>query len=62
MAKTRKQPKERISRLGLADPRTGSERIAGMVNRVFQGAHAGRKYDDSPSEMARRRKLDKKKK
>lgn len=47
---------------GLADPRTGEERIAGLVNRVLSGnANAPvRKWDDSPAKMAENRAKSKK--
>ena len=55
--------KERIYRVGLADPRTGPERIAGLVNRaVTVGRKAPvRSYDDSPSVMARKKAATRKK-
>lgn len=47
--------KERIYRAGLADPRGGAERIAGLVNRVASGNKNApvRRYDDSPSQVAK---------
>jgi len=53
-----KQPdKERIYRLGLADPRTGAERIAATINRVASGNRKApvRQYDDTLMQMARNR-------
>lgn len=49
--------KEKIYKVGLADPRSGKERALGLVNRVVQGfAQAPvRKYDDSPSVMAKKK-------
>lgn len=47
---------ERLHRIGLADPRTGRERLAGVINRAVQPASVrrqDRRYDDSPSKMAR---------
>jgi len=50
--------KEKMSRLGLADPRSGAERVAGLVNRVASGNRKSpvRKYDDTPAQMAAKRK------
>lgn len=50
--------KEKMSRLGLADPRSGGERLAGLINRVASGNRKSpvRKYDDSPTVMAQKRK------
>lgn len=47
--------KERVYRAGLADPRSGAERVAGLVNRVASGNKAAtvRRYDDSPTQMAK---------
>lgn len=47
--------KERIYKAGGSDPRTGSERVAGLVNRALTGQRKapGRSYDDSPSQMAK---------
>jgi hypothetical protein len=47
--------KERIYRMGLADPRSGSERVVGLINRVVtgQGKAPVRQYDDSPTQMAK---------
>ena len=47
---------ERIHRLGLADPRTGRERLGAMIGRA--GAtkttkRQDRRWDDSPEKMAR---------
>lgn len=47
---------ERINRLGLADPRTGRERLGAMIGRA--GAtkttkRQDRRWDDSPEKMAR---------
>lgn len=60
MAKT---PKERIYKAGLGDPRTGPERIAGVVNRALSGNRKapGRAYDDSPTVMARNKAASRKK-
>ncbi len=46
--------KERVYRLGMADPRSGPERIMGMVNKAFANKVAKkqhRSYDDSPEQM-----------
>lgn len=60
MAKKR-APKEQIYRQGMADPRTGPERIAGLVNRAAQVDRKApvRRYDDSPATMAKNRKKKK---
>lgn len=49
--------KERIYRVGLADPRTGAERLAGLVNRAVSGNRKApvRQYDDSAAVMAKNR-------
>jgi len=56
-----KRDKENIYRMGMADPRTGPERLAGVVNRVVQGYRNApiRSYDDSPTQMAITRKAGK---
>lgn len=48
---------ERVYKLGLADPRTGPERVAGTVNRAVQVDRKSpvRRYDDSPAVMAKNR-------
>ena len=53
----KKAPAEKIYRAGLADPRSGVERAAGLVNRALSGNRKspGRAYDDSPSQMAKAR-------
>lgn len=53
--------REKIYKAGLADPRSGAERFAGMFNRVASGNKNSpmRYYDDSPSEMAAKRKASK---
>lgn len=53
---------ERIYRQGLADPRSGSERLAGTVNRAVQVDRKSpvRRYDDSPAVMAKNRAAVKK--
>lgn len=53
--------KERVYKAGLADPRSGSERIAGLVNRVASGNRKSpvRQYDDSPTQMAKNRTASK---
>lgn len=53
---------EKIYKVGLADPRSGKERALGLVNRVVQGfAQAPvRRYDDSPSVMAKKKAAGKK--
>lgn len=55
--------KETIKRLGLADPRTGPERVTGLVNRVLSGNKNApvRRYDDTPAQMAAKRGASKKK-
>lgn len=48
--------RERIHRVGLGDPRTGRERIAGVINRAVQPKgirDQNRRYDDSPTKMAK---------
>lgn len=52
--------REKIYKQGLADPRSGPERLAGMVHRVLSGNRKSpvRKYDDDPMTM-RRNKLKK---
>lgn len=47
--------KEKVYRQGLADPRSGGERIAAALNRVASGNRKApvRQYDDSPSQMAK---------
>lgn len=47
--------KERIYKAGLADPRGGAERVAGLVNRALSGKNKapGRAYDDSAAQMAK---------
>lgn len=48
--------KERIRRLGGSDPRTGAERLAGVINRGAQPKpvrEQHRTYEDSPSRMKR---------
>lgn len=56
--------KEKVYRLGLADPRSGAERVAGAINRVASGNRKApvRKYDDSPTTMAKNRAASAKKK
>lgn len=53
--------KEKIYKVGLADPRSGPERAIALVNRVVQGFSQApvRKYDDSPTKMAQNRKAGK---
>lgn len=53
--------KERVYKVGLADPRSGKERLAGLVNRALSGNRKspGRAYDDSPSQMAKKRSASK---
>lgn len=49
-------PSKRIFKQGLADPRTGPERIIGLVNKALASPTTkkqGRRYDDSPSKRAR---------
>lgn len=57
-----KGTKERVYRQGLADPRQGAERIAGLINRAASGNRKApvRQYDDSPSVMAKNRGSSKK--
>lgn len=58
-----KKSKERIHRVGLGDPRSGMERLAGVINRGVQPKSLkkqDRRYDDSPSKMARNRAAAKK--
>lgn len=45
--------KERVYKSGLADPRSGAERVAGLINRAATGNKAVRRYDDSPTQMAK---------
>lgn len=55
MAK-RKSDDERIYRLGGSDPRTGAERLAGMINRAAQPRETRsqrRRYDDDEATRAR---------
>lgn len=51
-----KKSGEKIHRLGLADPRSGKERLAAAVNRVTSGNRKSpvRKFDDSPEELRRK--------
>ena len=45
--------KERIKRLTLADPRSGTERLMGLVSRAISPDKGqARKYDDTPERMA----------
>ena len=62
MAEGGKVDKERVYRSGMADPRSGAERIAGMINRVASGNRKApvRQYDDSPTTMAKNRRASKK--
>lgn len=55
---------EKIKRVKLADPRSGGATAFDMVNRVVQGfANAPvRRWDDSPTEMAKKRSAGKGKK
>lgn len=58
-----KNGKEKVYKAGLADPRTGGERIAGLVNRALSGNRKspGRSYDDSPAQVARNKAASRKK-
>lgn len=58
-----KNGKERIYKQGLADPRSGAERAAGLVNRALSGNRKapGRAYDDSPAQMARNKAASRRK-
>lgn len=48
-----KKTGERIYRLGGSDPRTGMERLAGLVGRaVSPDKKQNRRYDDSPERRA----------
>lgn len=49
----RKTAFEKVFKQGLGDPRGAAERTAGLVNRALQKAPAVRRYDDSPTVMAR---------
>lgn len=51
-------PKEKIYKVGLADPRSGASRVAGLINRVASGNAKSpvRRWDDTPSQMAAKRK------
>jgi len=55
------KPQERVYRQGIADPRQGAERVAGLVNRVVSGNRKApvRQYDDTLMQMARNRKAPK---
>lgn len=55
MAEKKTERPETIKRIGLADPRSGGERIAAMINRVASGNRNApvRKWDDTPG-MQRR--------
>lgn len=50
--------KEKIYKAGLADPRSGGERLAGLINRVASGNRKSpvRLWDDTPTQMAQKRK------
>ena len=58
MATKTSKPKERINRVGLADPRTGGERAAALINRVASGNRKApvRKWDDTPAERAAKKR------
>lgn len=48
--------KETVKRVGLADPRTGPEKLLAMANKVASGnrRQKTRTYDDSPTELAKK--------
>jgi hypothetical protein len=50
--------REKVHRLGLTDPRSGPERVAAVVNRIASGnrKEAVRFWEDSPTDMAKKRK------
>lgn len=49
----KKEPRERVKRLTLADPRSGAERLNALVSRAISpDKKQARKYDDSPTRMA----------
>lgn len=54
--------KESVYRAGMADPRSGVERISGLINRVASGNRKApvRRYDDSPTTMAKNRRASRK--
>lgn len=56
------EARERVHKAGLADPRTGGERVAGMINRVASGNRKApvRRYDDDPATMRRNRAASRK--
>jgi hypothetical protein len=56
VAKKKEQP-ERVKRLTLADPRTGTERLMGLVSRAASpDKKQNRRYHDSPTTMAANRR------
>ena len=61
MAEGGKADREKVYKQGLGDPRTGPERVAGLINRAAtQGRKAPvRQYDDSPATMRKNRAASK---
>lgn len=53
---------EYVYKQGLGDPRSGEERLTGLVNRTLSGNRSAplRQYDDSPQKMAENRAKSKK--
>ena len=52
----RQSASEKLYRMGGSDPRSGTERLAGVVNRSVASKAVkkqDRRWDDSPSKMAR---------
>lgn len=49
----------RLYKAGLADPRTGPERIMGLLNRVASGNRNApvRSWDDTPEERRKKKQL-----
>ena len=59
MAKKKaKQPKEKIYRAGLEDPRTGINRVLDLANRALTGnaKSPARNWDDTPAQQRKARK------
>lgn len=50
-------PREKIYKVGGADPRSGAERLYGLVNKGLSGIKGqNRQYDDDPTTMAKNKK------
>lgn len=61
MATRKNKDSERIYRIGGSDPRTGMERLAGLVGRAISpDKKQNRRYDDSPERMASNRRATEK--